>query len=618
MPEQMTRLRVLVASPGDVSDERSRLRSVIHEVSRDFAEPAGLILEPVMWESHVAPGFGKDPQDVVNQQLGNFDIFVGLFWARLGTPTQRALSGSVEELEWALSILQKEPSTHRVLVYFCLREINPMSIDVEQLAKVQELRRHLQRLGGLLGEYNAVDDLADKFKTHLRLLIKQYGKSWGNVAVSHPVESDQDVQQSVDLQIIWDRKSYRATNDNAKLLIRLNVDENYFKRELGKQENTRVQVHHVLVLDLSGSMQVSDKYPVLLKAVDAYLSILDSEDLITLIAFSTESEVMISGETIEKVRGRIEPVYSMIDGWSHKFHSTYMDTALKSAISNIREARTRGFTGITRLSCLTDGQLNDQAECKFTFRELASMEIETNLFGFGSDFSINGAEDLQAHPGQALIRYVPAGGELEEYFAHLARTSQRIIMRNASIRVEFDKAAKITCYNAFWCRPHEQHIGSYSDQVTPSIRADLGSVELKKSYVLLIELRIWEEVRRIGTITFTAESLGGIINVSKPLEPTFGSEIQPEDPFVKDLANIVAALVSDDRETKKLAVRSKIKLYESEGRPPEYINSLRKQLDLLEKGEGSVEFTPDEVNYLRATHQSVSMAVAMPPAKKPD
>lgn len=610
MAEQMTKLRILIASPGDVHQERKKLRTVIQEVSHDFAEPEGLILDPIMWESHVTPGFGKDAQDVVNQQLGNFDIFVGLFWSRLGTPTGRALSGSVEELEWALSILQREPLTHKVLVYFCLREINPMNIDVEQLAKVQKLRAHLKSLGGLLGEYIAVEDLEAQFKTHLRLLIKQYGKSWGNASIPKQIESNKEVSQSVDIQVIWDRKSYRAAIDNARLLVRLNVDEAYFKHMLDKQEQTRIQVHHVLVLDLSGSMEKPDKYPLLIKAVDAYLSILDSQDLVTLIPFSTESEVIIGSESVDNFRGRIASVQTLLDNWPHRFHSTYMDGALKSTISTIREARKKGFKGIERVSCLTDGHLDDQTQCKFTFREFASLEAEINLFGFGSDFSVANAEDLQAHPNQALVRYVPAGGELEGYFAHLARTSQRIIMRNASIQILFKEGAKITCYNAFWCQPHEQHIGSYTDTAIPTIRAEISSVEFKKSYVLLVELRIWEESQDLGTITFTAESQGGIVKASQKLQPTFGGGPQPEDPFVKDLANIVAALVSDDRETQILALRSKIKLYESEGRAPEYINSLRKQLGILEKGKDSVVLTKDDVNYIDATDQTSSTGLA--------
>jgi len=47
---------------------------------------------------------------VINDQIaemGKFHLFVGIFWNRLGTPTPRAESGTVEEVERATAALEK-------------------------------------------------------------------------------------------------------------------------------------------------------------------------------------------------------------------------------------------------------------------------------------------------------------------------------------------------------------------------------------------------------------------------------------------------------------------------------------------------------------------------------
>jgi hypothetical protein len=52
-----------------------------------------------MWELDATPQFGLDPQAAVNEQLvDSSDILVAILWTRLGSPTPRSPSGTVEEI----------------------------------------------------------------------------------------------------------------------------------------------------------------------------------------------------------------------------------------------------------------------------------------------------------------------------------------------------------------------------------------------------------------------------------------------------------------------------------------------------------------------------------------
>src|SRR3712207_1752082 len=102
MPVTATIFRVFIASPSDVKRERMMCRSVIEEINRTWHSTHNLYLVPVMWEYDAFPGVGVDSQAVLNSEIGNdYDIFVGIMWARFGTPTGRADSGTEEEYERA-------------------------------------------------------------------------------------------------------------------------------------------------------------------------------------------------------------------------------------------------------------------------------------------------------------------------------------------------------------------------------------------------------------------------------------------------------------------------------------------------------------------------------------
>ena len=68
-------LRLFVASPGDVSSERECLSRVITELNQTHGGPLGYQLEYVRWQTHSAPGAGR-PQALINEQIGEYDIFV--------------------------------------------------------------------------------------------------------------------------------------------------------------------------------------------------------------------------------------------------------------------------------------------------------------------------------------------------------------------------------------------------------------------------------------------------------------------------------------------------------------------------------------------------------------
>ena len=106
MPRKETVLRIFVASPSNILDERDRLAEVVDNVNSVLARDTGVRLDLLRYEEDASPDFGKDAQDVINRQIPqDYDIFIGIMWHTVGSSTNRAESGTIEEYQLAKSAL---------------------------------------------------------------------------------------------------------------------------------------------------------------------------------------------------------------------------------------------------------------------------------------------------------------------------------------------------------------------------------------------------------------------------------------------------------------------------------------------------------------------------------
>jgi ubiquinone/menaquinone biosynthesis C-methylase UbiE len=170
-------LKVLVSSPGDVSEERKILDEVIHRVnSTDGAEHA-VQLDLFRWEDDVASHLGYSPQDVVDQQIPEFDIYLGILGRRFGTPTGKYGSGTEAEFELALQRFKQEEGSLWIMFFFKDSPVLlPTFEDYEQYGRVLKFRKKLESLG-IIGTYSQLrgreDGFFERVEHQLRLVVKK-------------------------------------------------------------------------------------------------------------------------------------------------------------------------------------------------------------------------------------------------------------------------------------------------------------------------------------------------------------------------------------------------------------------------------------------------------------
>lgn len=139
-------LRLLLSSPGDVTEERERVSRAVFRFNQEAVEERGFFIKLLRWED-MAPQIGPGPQSSINKQIGTYELFVGIMWNRFGTPTEVMASGTEEEFRLSLRSWQ-DSKLPWVTFYFCERPINFTAREqLDQKAKVLAFKAELSALG---------------------------------------------------------------------------------------------------------------------------------------------------------------------------------------------------------------------------------------------------------------------------------------------------------------------------------------------------------------------------------------------------------------------------------------------------------------------------------------
>lgn len=141
---QRTLLSIFIGSPGDLQAEREIARNVIDRINKRIARHLGVQVELRGWEDTL-PGYSR-PQAVINEDLKECDMFLGLLWQRWGTrPSEDGeyTSGFEEEYYLALELREKG-EMQEIMLFF-----KDMSEDLrhdpgEQASKVIEFRHSVE------------------------------------------------------------------------------------------------------------------------------------------------------------------------------------------------------------------------------------------------------------------------------------------------------------------------------------------------------------------------------------------------------------------------------------------------------------------------------------------
>jgi hypothetical protein len=150
--------RLFLASSAELKGDREQFELFIGRKNNDwFAR--GVRLELVIWEDFLDAVSNTRLQDEYNEAIRECDVFVMLFWTKVGQYTE-------EEFETAFGQFQATNKPF-IFTYFKDSQINTYSANRKDLTSLWAFQEKLSALGHFYTTYKNVDELKYKFNQQL-------------------------------------------------------------------------------------------------------------------------------------------------------------------------------------------------------------------------------------------------------------------------------------------------------------------------------------------------------------------------------------------------------------------------------------------------------------------
>lgn len=160
----------MIGCPSDIKEEIDIAIKVINHWTTLHAEQSSTVLLPIHWNTNSYPEHGAHPQTLLNGQLASkSDMLIGIFGARVGTPTEKSQSGTIEEIE-------EHINAGKPVMLFFRRQNDTSSIPASEIEKLQTFKSNV-RNHSLYREYDNPSSFESTFTDALELFL---GDNWLN------------------------------------------------------------------------------------------------------------------------------------------------------------------------------------------------------------------------------------------------------------------------------------------------------------------------------------------------------------------------------------------------------------------------------------------------------
>lgn len=150
--------KIFLASSAELKEDRGEFEIFISRKNKDWVAK-GVFLELVIWEDFLDAMSQTRLQEEYNKAIRECDLFVTLFWTKVGQYTE-------EEFETAFGQF-KSANKPFIFTYFKDAEISVASANKKGLMSLWAFQEKLSSLGHFYTVYKNVDELKFKFNQQL-------------------------------------------------------------------------------------------------------------------------------------------------------------------------------------------------------------------------------------------------------------------------------------------------------------------------------------------------------------------------------------------------------------------------------------------------------------------
>lgn len=234
-------VRVFLASPGDLEDERSLAKATVDEFNETVGKSLGYHVDLVGWEDTIG-GYGR-PQSLINKDLEQCEYFIGLMWQRWGSrpdPSDGEFSSGFEE-EFELSLRRRKSGTKPEISLF-FKSVSPEFLNDpgEGLRKVLAFRTRMETEKRIM--FETFKDEREYLRK-LRRCIFQYIRQLADEDEQQNLEQQQDRPTSnLDAPVKAEQLTEGGFFSNSELLFGRAFLERTAKTESDETQITALEV----------------------------------------------------------------------------------------------------------------------------------------------------------------------------------------------------------------------------------------------------------------------------------------------------------------------------------------------------------------------------------------
>ena len=156
--------KLFLASSAELKSDREQFEIFVNRKNKDWVEK-GVFLDLVIWEDFLDAVSQTRLQDEYNKAIRECDLFVMLFWTKVGEYTE-------EEFETAFGQF-KATNKPFIFTYFEDAEVSVASANKKDLMSLWAFQEKLSALGHFYTVYKNIDELKFKFNQQLDKLASK-------------------------------------------------------------------------------------------------------------------------------------------------------------------------------------------------------------------------------------------------------------------------------------------------------------------------------------------------------------------------------------------------------------------------------------------------------------
>jgi hypothetical protein len=164
--KEIKQINLFISCPGDIKDELNSIEVIVKEFNKTFGKISNFLIQIVHWNEDTYTDIGEDGQEIINNQI-DYDILIGILWMKLGTPTKRDKSGTVEEINRAI----ENPKKQQLIYFKTATPSNLNAINTSELDDIMEFKKELSKKL-LYKEFESIEKFETLFRLNLSSLMK--------------------------------------------------------------------------------------------------------------------------------------------------------------------------------------------------------------------------------------------------------------------------------------------------------------------------------------------------------------------------------------------------------------------------------------------------------------